>query len=1146
MNLAVAFSLVALVCYGALVVVVVRRGLRVRVNQLFTLYLMTMLVWQMANIMISFSQTAEAALLGYRVLIAAAAGQFILFFFFVRAMLHARVPRRYTLVGTLAWLTTVLALLTDEHHFFTDIHRSAATGLFVPDFGPVLMVTAISNYSFLGIGIGNLVQGYRRATTDLERNRLRYVLLAVVIILVGTLANFVPALQAYPVEVSANIISAMLFAYAVLRYRLLDITFVVRRSLAYSMLTAAIAVVYVLSILLFEYMVRHLLGLGAFLIPVALAMVAAFLLRPWRERVQAWIDVVLFREKYDSRRMLERLSRRTATILDLDALGNMLLSEICSTMRAERAALLLKEEDNRSYYIAAQRDLDPQAWRLRLGHDHPVVQWLLRADRPLYAQELDTLPQFRSLWGQEREELNRLGAGLFVPLQVMDDLVGILVVGTRLGGGYSRDDEITLSTLANQTAVAVENARLFARTRARVAELTALQEIGVRLVSSRRLPAVLQVVVESGVRLLDADEAYVALYDAARERFSVSRGLAASGVDLAVPWNLAAALPLQMAVRDGKPIIISDLWLQEAIPPALARQSPIRALAAHPLRAGAASIGVLAVTHHRPHAFSEEELRLLGMLSDQASLAIDNAQLLESERARRQLADRLREVSRVIGSTLELDTLLELVLEQLHGVVAYDHAAIMLLAGEQLEVSNTRGHEELGEYAGAVIALADYPLFEEMIREQKPVISDDIQQDKRWVSVGGERRIRSFIGVPLVLRDQPRGILTMGCSEPGRYQDDDLRNASAFANQAAMAIENARLYRETIEEKRKSETILKETFSGIVVTDVDLRIVSFNSGAEVITGYSAGEAIGKRLPEILGPDVTAPNGPLGSAIATGQRVPPQETVIQAATGLRDILLGTVPLLDAQHKLFGYLLSFTDITRLKEVDRLKTDIVANVSHELRTPLASIKAYTELLLDNIEGEDQSLRDQFLRVIDQETDRLAELISDTLDLSRLEAGRFEVRKVQLNLGELLAHVLSMLDVQRSKRELTVRSEVPADLPPLLADRDMMTIILKNLLANAIKFSHRGGEVLVVLRQTPEHVVLQVADHGIGIPEDALPHLFQKFYRVPSAVDAGFEGTGLGLVLTKQAVEAQGGTIEVESQVGVGTTFTVRLPWQ
>jgi PAS domain S-box-containing protein len=1145
MSAALFFSELALICYAVLLVLVFRRGLRLRVNQLFALYLASMAIWQLAYIIVCLSHTADMALLGYRLSTAAVTAQFILFCFFARALLRIRARPALILLGILIWAGVTLAALTDEAHFLIDVRRNAATGLFVPEYGPLIVLVTVSTVGFLGFGIASLVRGFRQATSSMERNRLRYVLIAILIIFAGALANLVPSLIGHPIDVIANIISASLFSYAILRYQLLDVTLVVRRGLAYSILTITIATVYLLSVLLFERLMRAAVGFGAYLVPVALAMVAAVLLQPWRDKTQAWVDRLLFREQYDSRHMLQELSRQAATIIDLDTLGNLLLNQICGRMHMERAALLFDERGGEGFTVAAQRGLDEGGAGLRLGRDHPVVQRLQHTERLLRASEMDTLPQFRSLWDQEREELAHLGAQLFVPLQVKEELVGILAVGPKLSGeAHSPDDEMTLSTLANQTAVAVENAILLATTRAQVAELTALQEIGVRLVSSRDLPTVLQVVAESGARLLRADEAHVALYDESRERFATHHGLIAGGQHTVLSWDSATAIPLRTVTRTRKPIAIGDLWLYAAIPPALARAGQVRAVAAQPLRRGEAVIAVLAVAYHQPHTFTEDEMRLLGMLADQATLAIDNAQLLESEHAKRQLADTLSRVSRVIGSTLELDTLLNLVLEQLENVVHYDDASIILLSGEGVELSTVRGFGATKQ-SGGTITSAQQEILLGLARERKPLIVRDVLQDERWVDVPQSVTARAIIAVPLLARGQPQGLLIMARSQPDCYTEDDLQNAVAFANHAALAIENARLYQETIAEKTKTDTILRETLSGIVVTDVDLRIVTYNSGAEAITGYSAEQVIGKRLPDVLGPDIAAPTSPLGQVMARGQRVPPQERVIQMASGLRDILQGTVALHDADHRLFGYLISFADITRLKEVDRLKTDIVANVSHELRTPLSSIKAYTELLLDHVEGDDHRMRDQFLRTIDLETDRLSQLISDLLDLSRFEAGRFEVRKVPLDLREMLPGILELLEVQRRSREVSIQSEVAEGLPNIMADRDMVTIIIRNLVANAIKFSRQGGEVLVALDGSPEHLVVRVTDYGIGIPVEAMPHLFQKFYRVQAAA-MSIEGTGLGLVLTKQAVEAHGGSIEVRSEEGVGTTFTVCLPWR
>lgn len=232
------------------------------------------------------------------------------------------------------------------------------------------------------------------------------------------------------------------------------------------------------------------------------------------------------------------------------------------------------------------------------------------------------------------------------------------------------------------------------------------------------------------------------------------------------------------------------------------------------------------------------------------------------------------------------------------------------------------------------------------------------------------------------------------------------------------------------------------------------------------------------------------------------------------------------------------------SRLQEVDRLKSSIVANVSHELRAPLSTIKACTELLLQGADGDNQDLRREWLSVIDRETDHLTALINDFLNLSRLESGHFELNKVPLHLGEVIADVVDSLRVQAQRRNIEIQLDVPPDLPEIVADENLVRIVVRNLLSNAIKFSYDGGHVCIHAWQESDALWFDVQDNGVGIPQEAIPHLFSKFFRVPSPNVAGAQGTGLGLALAKEAVLAHGGRIDVESTHGKGSRFTVELP--
>jgi PAS domain S-box-containing protein len=401
--------------------------------------------------------------------------------------------------------------------------------------------------------------------------------------------------------------------------------------------------------------------------------------------------------------------------------------------------------------------------------------------------------------------------------------------------------------------------------------------------------------------------------------------------------------------------------------------------------------------------------------------------------------------------------------------------------------------------------------------------------------------VQSLLAVPLVSKDRVIGLMVLDHTEEDRrFSQEQIGLAATIGTQVSIAIENARLYEETIEEKVRTETILEEAFSGIMVIDAQGRIVTVNHEVEVTTGYASQELLGGRLTDLFGPDLLGESSPLSTVMATGERVAAVESTLLGRNGARDILLGVTPIRE------GYLLNFADITRLKDVDRLKSNIVANVSHELRAPLASIKAYVELLLDNLEGDDTNLRHRFLSIIDQETDWLTELINDLLDLSRLESEPYSAEKDLLSMSEIVESVVALLDIQVHKKGIAVRCEVANDLPLVMADKELMTILVKNLVSNAIKYSAEGGRIDIVVRKTDSQIILEVADQGIGIPPEDLPHLFTKFYRSGIAKEHGIRGTGLGLVLAKEAVDIHGGTIKVDSQLGVGTRVIVGLPEQ
>ncbi len=244
----------------------------------------------------------------------------------------------------------------------------------------------------------------------------------------------------------------------------------------------------------------------------------------------------------------------------------------------------------------------------------------------------------------------------------------------------------------------------------------------------------------------------------------------------------------------------------------------------------------------------------------------------------------------------------------------------------------------------------------------------------------------------------------------------------------------------------------------------------------------------------------------------------------------------------ENKEKNLLLFLRDITEEKRVEAIKRDFVANVSHEMRTPLASIKGYSETLLDGAMDDRETLRD-FLKIIDRHATRMSRLIDDLLILSRLESQQVPVSPRPMDLKGLILSTASSFERQAKEREIRLSVAVPEGLPPVLGDRDRLEQVMVNLLDNAIKYTSSGGNVSVAANETDGFVQVDVEDTGIGIPREDIPRIFERFYRVDKARSRELGGTGLGLAIVKHIIQGHNGRVWVTSEPGKGSTFSFLL---
>jgi two-component system phosphate regulon sensor histidine kinase PhoR len=342
-------------------------------------------------------------------------------------------------------------------------------------------------------------------------------------------------------------------------------------------------------------------------------------------------------------------------------------------------------------------------------------------------------------------------------------------------------------------------------------------------------------------------------------------------------------------------------------------------------------------------------------------------------------------------------------------------------------------------------------------------------------------------------------------------------------------------------EKERMEAILRGMVEGVVVTDLAMRVVLLNARARELLGISAGEELGRPLVELVRDPALQESA---RKLREGATVVSQDVTLGGRGG-RLLQLNAARLTGADGRAFGFVLVLHDVSELRRLEVIRRDFVANVSHELRTPLTAIKGYAETLLGPA-GDDRETARRFLAVIDRHSERLGRLTEDLLTLSDLELGRTPLHLGAIDLEPTVEDVVQILDERAARTDVRLIAEVDPATPPVLADGDRLRQVLINLIDNAIKFTPAGGRVTVrVAPGGPANVVqIAVQDSGIGIPAQDLPRLTERFFRVDKARSRALGGTGLGLAIVKHLIQAHGGTLDISSTVGHGTTVVVGLP--
>jgi len=344
------------------------------------------------------------------------------------------------------------------------------------------------------------------------------------------------------------------------------------------------------------------------------------------------------------------------------------------------------------------------------------------------------------------------------------------------------------------------------------------------------------------------------------------------------------------------------------------------------------------------------------------------------------------------------------------------------------------------------------------------------------------------------------------------------------------------------EARARLAAIVESSDDAIISKDLNGIIASWNTGAQRLFGYTAEEAIGRSVTMLIPPERHNEEPEILARIRRGERVDHYETIRRRKDGtLLDISLTISPIVDGQGRIVGASKIARDITAQRALARQKDDFLGIVSHELKTPVTSIKGYGQLLARRLRGTENTAATEMLGKLDTQIGRLTGLIEDLLDVTRIESGKLLLRPTPFELNALIAEIVE--EVQRTASRHTIVQEL-GPCVTLVGDRDRIGQVLTNLLTNAIKYSPRADRVVVRTERAGAEVVVCVQDYGIGIPKAALPHIFERFYRVEGENRSGYPGLGLGLHIAAEFIERHGGKIWMESEAGEGTTACFFLP--
>ena len=661
---------------------------------------------------------------------------------------------------------------------------------------------------------------------------------------------------------------------------------------------------------------------------------------------------------------------------------------------------------------------------------------------------------------------------LFVPLFTAGRPSGVISLqNVDREGAFSESDQRLLVTLAGSVSAALENARLLQETRQRNAELALINSVQAAIAGELDPQAIYDLVGDRLLEVFDAQVVSISVYDETSELLTfpyvIERGerLHESPIPLIgfrkhvmetrEPLMVEETTP-EVAERYGNPYVLSG--------------EPIRSALFVPLIVGGRATGVISLQNaDRTYAFTEADQRLLTTLAGGLAVALDNARLVHETRQRLTELGTVNSVGQALASQLDLDALIELVGEQVRETFDADIAYVALHdeAAGQIEFAY---YYETGERRAEPPMPYGEGLTSQILRSREPLVLNRKEQyEGHAVALVGTPSL-SYVGVPILVGEKSIGVISVqSIEEEGRFGEGDVRLLATIAANVGVGIQNARLFAEVERQRQYLESLVAISPAAVVVMDADERVTDWNPAASELFGYSAEEALGRSVDELVfgdadrgeGREITQEAMRVGRAQRIARRRRKDGTPV-------DVELKLVQLtVDGSH--VGFLGIYHDVTELQRArqeaeaaTQAKSAFLATMSHEIRTPMNAVIGMTDLLLGTeLTGEQR----EFAEVVHSSGDALLHVIDDILDYSKIEAGKLELEHEPFDLRECVERALEIVAPRAWEKRIELGCLIDENAPAgIVGDASRLRQVLLNLLSNAVKFTEEGEVVVLV----------------------------------------------------------------------------------